>query len=420
MTVSMLYDDDDATRVFERRLPALAAAAPLPEASLAELQAFAGLNPLVACAGPLLAALPTIRASVTHPGPAGLRAKLLQQIQQFESAARARGVIPETALVARYVLATMVDETVAATPWGGTADWACNSLLVTLHKETWGGEKFFHLLNRLAEDPVRHIDLLELLYACLCLGFAGRYRFVDNGVEQLAALRERLAGIIRAVRGPYERELSPAWRGERAPIGKHNSFLMLWPTAAGVAVLLLSAYLWLVFSLNGVSDTLAFGNVQVNKPTRVAQAVPPTQPLLRRFLAQEIEEGLVEVIETAGESRVLLRGSDLFESGSAVIVSAFEPTLARIAAALNEVAGSVTVTGHTDDRPIRSARFPSNWRLSQERARSVLRRMAPMVAEPRRLSAEGRADQEPLVPNDSDAHRARNRRVEIIVRPGGA
>jgi type VI secretion system protein ImpK len=414
MSSSALYDDNDATRIFGRRPAAL------PEASLAELQAFAGLNPLVACASPMLAALATLRASITHPDPAGLRPKLLQQIQQFESGARARGVAPETVLVARYALATMADEAVAATPWGGTADWACSSLLVTLHKETWGGEKFFHLLNRLAEDPVRNIDLLELLYACLCLGFMGRYRVVDNAAAQLDALRERLAGIIRAARGPYERELSPAWRGERAPIGKHNGFLMLWSTAAGVALLLLCCYLWLSFSLNEVSDTLAFGNVQVNKPARVAQAVPPAQPLLRRFLAPEIADGLVEVVETAGESRVLLRGSDLFESGSASIAPAFEPTLARIAAALNEVAGSVTITGHTDDRPIRSARFPSNWKLSQERAHSVLRHMVPMVKEPRRLFAEGRADQEPLVPNDSDAHRARNRRVEIIVRTGGA
>ncbi|TFW27720.1 type IVB secretion system protein IcmH/DotU [Massilia horti] len=420
MSSSIQYDDHDATRVFGQRPAALAAAAPLPDASLAELQAFAGLNPLVACASGLLAALATIRASITHPDPAGLRPKLLQQIQQFESGARSRGVAAETVLIARYALATMADETVAGTPWGGTAEWVRNSLLVTLHKETWGGEKFFHLLNRLAEDPARNIDLLELLYVCLCLGFAGRYRVVDNGAAQLDALRERVAGIIRPVRGSYERELSPAWRGEHAPIGKHNRFLMLWPAAAGTALLLLCGYLWLSFSLNEVSDSLAFGKVQVKMPAYVPQPVPPAQPLLRRFLAPEIEEGLVEVIETAGESRVLLRGSDLFESGSASIAPAFEPSLARIAAALNAVAGSVTITGHTDDLPIRSARFPSNWQLSQERARSVLRHMAPMLKDPRRLSAEGRADQEPLVPNDSSVHRARNRRVEITLRTGGA
>jgi type VI secretion system protein ImpK len=411
MTHTAPYDED-ATRIIRRPLAVLAA--PL-EASPAELQAFAGLNPLVACASPLLAALPPLRASLAHPDPAGLRANLLQQIRQFESDARTRGVAHETVLMARYALATVADETVGGTPWGGTAEWARNSLLVTLHKETWGGEKFFHLLNRLAEDPVRNIELLELLYVCLCLGFQGRFRVVDGGPVQLDALRERLGSIIRSARGAYERELSPSWRGERAPAGKPAGFLALWACAAAVALLLFGVYLWLDFRLNEASDALAFGQVQVSKQQPPAPAAP-VPPRLRRFLEPEIRAGLVEVIETAGESRVLLRGSDLFESGSAVIAPSFAPTLARIAAALNEVAGSVTVTGHTDDRPIRSARFPSNWHLSQERARSVLRRMAPLLKEPGRLSAEGRADQEPLVANDSDAHRARNRRVEIVLR----
>jgi type VI secretion system protein ImpK len=423
MTSLDLNHDGDMTRLFGRRSAdaPVAVAGAAPEASPAELQAFAGLNPLVACASPLLAALWRIRTSVAHPDPAGLRDSLLQQIRQFESAARARGVATETVLIARYALSTMADETVTGTPWGGTPDWVQKSLLVTLHKETWGGEKFFQLLNRLAEDPIRNIDLLELLYVCMCLGFEGRFRVVHNGRGQLDALRERVANIIRTARGQYERDLSPAWRGERRPIGKDQRFLALWSAGAGVALLLCGLYLWLSFELNAASDALAYHQVQVPRPGREAPpAAPPVAPVLRTFLAPEIAAGLVEVTERAGERRVLLHGTDLFESGSASIEPAFERTLARVAAALNEVDGSVTITGHTDDRPIRSARFPSNWQLSQERARSVLRRMAPLVRDPRRLVAEGRADQEPLERNDSQAHRARNRRVEIIVRSSAA
>jgi type VI secretion system protein ImpK len=67
-------------------------------------------------------------------------------------------------------------------------------------------------------------------------------------------------------------------------------------------------------------------------------------------------------------------------------------------------------------------RFPSNWHLSQERARSVQNTLAAKMAQPARLSSEGRADSEPIAPNDTPANRARNRRVEItlLVAPASA
>jgi type VI secretion system protein ImpK len=74
------------------------------------------------------------------------------------------------------------------------------------------------------------------------------------------------------------------------------------------------------------------------------------------------------------------------------------------------------VTGHTDDVPIRTARYPSNWELSTERARSVVGLMSSRMREPARLRAEGLADSEPVAPNDGAANRARNRRVSILLR----
>jgi type VI secretion system protein ImpK len=88
----------------------------------------------------------------------------------------------------------------------------------------------------------------------------------------------------------------------------------------------------------------------------------------------------------------------------------------RIADALNKVPGAIVVTGHTDDVPVRSGRYPSNWELSTERARSVVTLMEARLREPGRLRVEGVADSEPLAPNDSAANRARNRRVAILLR----
>jgi type VI secretion system protein ImpK len=90
------------------------------------------------------------------------------------------------------------------------------------------------------------------------------------------------------------------------------------------------------------------------------------------------------------------------------------PLLARIGDALAAIPGRVLVTGHTDGTPIRSARFPSNWHLSQARARAVAQTLAAKVPAGR-MVAEGRADAEPIAANDTATHRARNRRVEISV-----
>jgi type VI secretion system protein ImpK len=122
------------------------------------------------------------------------------------------------------------------------------------------------------------------------------------------------------------------------------------------------------------------------------------------------------VSDAAGTSTIVIRSDRLFASGSARLEASVEPVVLRVAEALDSVPGTVVVTGHTDDVPIRTARFPSNWELSTERAASVVKLMSSRLKDPGRLKAEGLADSAPAVPNDSAANRARNRRVEIILR----
>jgi len=90
--------------------------------------------------------------------------------------------------------------------------------------------------------------------------------------------------------------------------------------------------------------------------------------------------------------------------------------LIRVTDALNQVPGVVVVSGHTDDRPIRSLRFPSNYQLSLQRAQSVLDIVAGKINDKGRLRAVGMSDGQPIAANDSLANRARNRRVEILLR----
>jgi type VI secretion system protein ImpK len=376
-----------------------------------------GLNPLIAAANPLLNLVPQLRGTLQHPDPGGLKETLANHIRQFETRAKAAGVAPEKVVAARYVLCTLLDETAASTPWGGSGTWSKHSLLVMFHNETWGGEKFFQLLAKLAENPGANRDILELMYVCMALGFEGRFRVLDNGRSQLEAVRERLAQMLRQQRGEFERDLSPHWRGVAAERKSLASALPLWVAGAVALLLLLSLYLAFAFSLNRGSDPVfaAIQGLRAPAPAARVVAAPAPKPRLAGFLEAEIRAGLVAVRDEERQSVITIRGDGLFEPGSATVTSTVLPLLQRIAEALNTVPGQVLITGHTDAQPIHSARFPSNWHLSQERAKSVSQFLATTVKPPERLSAEGRAEGEPVAPNDSPANRARNRRVEITL-----
>jgi type VI secretion system protein ImpK len=375
--------------------------------------AASGLNPLIAAANPLLDVIPQVRSSVAHPNPGALRESLVQAMRRFEAAARAAGVSNENVLAARYALCTLIDETAASTPWGASGAWAQHGLLPLFHAELEGGEKFFQLLGRLAENPQAHLDVLELMYVCLQLGFEGRYRVTEDGHRQLDAIRQRLLTIIRRHRGEYERELSPSWRGMAVVPQTRLGWLPLWVVGAVTALLLMAIYVGFVFSLSGASDQLAAEIAAVRVASRPAPR-PAPQPRVAPFLAEEIRQGLVAVDDHRDRSVVTMLGDGLFKPGQAVVSADEQALLGRIAAAIASVPGQIEVVGHTDNVPIRTLRFPSNWELSRARAEAVARLLAARVPA-ERIRAEGRAESEPIAPNDTPDGRARNRRVEIVV-----
>ena len=114
-------------------------------------------------------------------------------------------------------------------------------------------------------------------------------------------------------------------------------------------------------------------------------------------------------------SVVILRGDGLFASGSGRVLERYLPTLARIAEALNTVKGNVIVSGYTDNVPIRTAQYPSNFHLSRDRAEHVKSILAHTVNDPARIRAQGLGESDPVAANDTAENRARNRRVEIVL-----
>ncbi|HET8744252.1 MAG TPA: DotU family type VI secretion system protein [Ramlibacter sp.] len=393
--------------------PPSAPAAAVPDEAPAEH----GLNPLLALANRLLLAVPQLRATRQVEDVAALRNALAQGLRDFAARAATQGIAPERVMAARYVLCTMIDEAAAATPWGGGGVWAQHSLLAMFHNETEGGEKVFQLMARLAEKPEAHRDLLELIYAAITLGFEGRYRVLPNGRAQLEAVRDKLAQILRRERGEFPRALAQHWQGQAVRRGTAWNWLPLAGTAAGAVLLLVAAYFAFAVSLGNRSDPV-FGRIQGLRltPPVVAAPLPAAKPRLAQFLQSDIKAGLVAVRDEVDRSVVTLRGDGAFAPGSATLLPGREALMGRIADALAQVSGSVLVTGHTDNQPIaRSARFPSNWHLSEERARSVRELLVARKVAPERIRAEGRADAEPLVANDTPGNRALNRRVEITL-----
>lgn len=389
-------------------------------AAAADLAALGGLNPLAEAANPILAAVAQIRHSLRHPDPAGLRVRLRQQIDGFERGARAAGVPPKQIEHGRFALCALLDDSAQATPWG--REWSgARAFLAELHGEQAGGERFFTLLEELQRNPSANAGVLEFFYICMALGFEGRYRGGEGGRQALAQQRTRLYELLEKARPQAAAELSGRWRGAGIRMRREPGMLGFLALGAGCLLVLAALYITYSVLLGASSDPVARELARL-KPIPVAGSPAPARkaseggaPAFAKALADVIARGEVDIAETPRGSLVQLRSDGMFGPGSARLDAASQAVVLRIAQALDVTPGAIVITGHTDDVPIRTARFPSNWELSTERARSVAALMAPKMRDARRLRAEGVADSEPVVPNDSAANRARNRRVAILV-----
>ncbi|PXW22005.1 DotU family type VI secretion system protein [Pantoea sp. JKS000250] len=375
-------------------------------------------NVLVAAANPLINAIPQIRHSVSHEDPAQLRQQLIDQIRRFELSCQQSGLGYEVIIGARYCLCTALDEAAALTPWGSRGVWTSNGLLVTFHNETWGGEKFFQLLAKLSQNPRRHILMLELIYFCLLLGFEGRYRVLDNGRSQLETIKQRLLQMIKSVRGSYAAALSPHPTDQPVLRKLWRPMIPLWACAAVAGLAACLFYIVLNWRLGDYTSPVLARIYQTALPeVKIGNPAPPPPATLnlRAFLKPEIDAGLVAVRDEADRSVVTLKGDGLFASAATEVRGGYIDVIRRIAAAMNNVSGQIQVIGYSDNVPIRSARFASNFELSLARAHSVQTLLQQQLAQPSRVKAEGRGESNPLVPNTSAENRARNRRVEITL-----
>ncbi|PAU87795.1 type VI secretion system protein TssL [Pseudomonas sp. WN033] len=153
---------------------------------------------------------------------------------------------------------------------------------------------------------------------------------------------------------------------------------------------------------------------QVSDVTR--QQLEITQQALAQLLSHEITEGRLQLEQDRQRLVIRVEEKGSFPSGSADMTPAFLDMLDKVADVLARVPGEITIEGHTDDIPISTARFQSNWDLSAARASSVANALLySQAVSPERLRVQGYAETRPRASNDSAGNRALNRRVEIII-----
>jgi type VI secretion system protein ImpK len=377
-----------------------------------------GLNPLVRAASPLLLLIGGLRSTTSSTDVSGLRRHALEEIRRFEEQAQVSGVRNEIVLAARYALCAGLDESVLSTPWGAQSEWAQHPLLVALHREAWGGEKFFEMLDRISVDPGRHIDLMELQYLLLAHGFTGKYQMLERGHEQLADLQRALYRKIRAERGQVPADLSLMWRGLEDQRNRLIRYVPGWVVAAAALAVLAVTFVVYYSSLGTFAEPI---HQKLAKIGMVEAPIPDSRPVagptLKKLLARQESAGVLTVAESDNGRRsvVTLPATDLFSSGSDTVNPAYVNTLDQIADAMNKVKGRVTIVGHTDNQRIKSLNFRDNYELSRARADSVATVLKRTLAPPANIGIRAAGPDEPLARPESDpANRARNRRVEII------
>ncbi|MGI6225611.1 MAG: OmpA family protein [Peptococcales bacterium] len=131
-------------------------------------------------------------------------------------------------------------------------------------------------------------------------------------------------------------------------------------------------------------------------------------------LLKEIDQRIIVTIDQRG---VIIRFEDsvLFDKGKAHLKSEAKEVLDNVSQILYSIRNNIRIEGHTDDLPINTVQFPSNWELSTTRATNVLRYLLEHGLSPQSLSAVGYGEYHPIVPNVDEESRKKNRRVDIVI-----
>ncbi|WP_423396223.1 type IVB secretion system protein IcmH/DotU [Burkholderia sp. LMG 21824] len=389
------------------------------------------VNPLLESARVLLLALADTPAALGPDAVLQRRKWLEQELRMFLRVCRELQLPSDQVVRASYCLSAALDEAAMQTRWGrgeGTgAEWQASSLAVAMGHDRQGGDRVFHVIDEVLNDPRGQLDLLELFQNVLDLGFRGRYRFEHDGARRLLNIRERVHGVVMAGEqgaepvdapnatvariAPYHRGgQSVAWSRRVVDpwVRPARARRSRWWIVVGAAVALLV----------GAGGYAAVSGWLHTEPfTQAPLPIDRLGEVLRKQLRDEISAGNAELIQDPMANALTLRFNGMYAPGDVTVAPWWASMMASVgrAIAASPAATHVLVTGYTDNVPASSVRQGSNYALSKARAEQVAQILAAAGVPKERISAVGQSDADPLADNVSKEGRSRNRRVEVTV-----
>lgn len=398
-------------------------------------------NPLLGAGAGLLILFGRLRSRVVDMEAMPLLNHVTHQIDGFERRAVEAGADPADAQVAKYVLCGTADDIVQNLPGTDREIWVQYSMEARFFHRRTSGVDVFRQIEAALADPARRYHLLELMLACLSLGFQGQYRTTSGGDVELQRWRRGIHEALRRVRAREDDDISPRWQGISAPTRYQRRQVPVWVILALAVAVLGGSYLALRMHLGDIAHAAAadlrglhppapLSLVQISPPAPPDDTppAPPPEPLvldtpgmlerIRGALADDIEAGRLEVSQR-GAYIVVSANNELmnFGLGSADIRADIGPIVARVAAALAAEERTVEVVGHTDSVPMSGrGRFRTNQELSEARAESVATVLRGALGEAVPMRVIGAGEDDPIADNATAEGRAENRRVEIRIR----
>lgn len=395
-------------------------------------------NPVIAAASDILILLGRLRTGIVEMSAIPLRDHVLRAMADFVDKCQQANVPAEDIDVARYALAATADDVVQTIPGNDPQYWQQFSMAAELLGDRSAGIGFFTRLEQVMAYASQRKHVLELMLTCLSLGFEGRYRAEPNGTVTLTRIRKEVYQRFRSIENRPDEDLSHKWLPVILGGRRRQSAMPLWMVASVAAGMVLALFATLSYllsadaraasneiiglHLNATAPVIEVGDFDGDgdeDEVVVAYEAAPTGQLerIQGRLSKEIESGVMTVQEEGDFISIRLGSGLRFGSGSADLVEDYTALMARISEVLNEEPGDVLIEGHSDNVPMSgSGRYKTNEDLSEARAQTVSDLLASDLETPDRLSVVGVGPAKPLDAANTAEARAKNRRVEVLLR----
>lgn len=213
-----------------------------------------GFNPLVDAAAYLFSVVGKLKQLKSYRHLGQLQKELILEINHFQEAVKTQNYSSEYILVSRYALCATLDDIISNTVWGGQGQWDSFSILAAFNQDATNHERFFILLERIIKDPAQYIDVMELMYICLSLGFKGSYRATEFGSAHLEQITNALYKRIRIYRGDYNKSLAPYPLKSTQTTKANPKEIPFWVILGVTAIIIVMIFLGLGYMLDTISN----------------------------------------------------------------------------------------------------------------------------------------------------------------------